>query len=92
MRTVENIASLEPLNAKWIVLDTMPRDQQMRSDFLQKVYTAQGKSVPTGSTQDWYEKQGYEAFARDVAAYQWESPITGEKDDFDYLYLRKKLI
>lgn len=91
MGVVERIASQEPLNAKWIVLDTMPKDQQMKSAFIEKVYTAQGKPNPAVPTQDWYEKQGYEAFARDVAMYKWENAITGETEDFDYLYLRKKL-
>lgn len=91
MRLVEHIASLEPLSAKWIVLDTMPRDQQMKAGFLKKVYTAQGRAAPTVPIQDWYERQGYEAFARDVAAYKWENAVTGETEDFDYLFLRKKL-
>ncbi|KAI3402098.1 hypothetical protein diail_27 [Diaporthe ilicicola] len=91
MRLAEDLASLEPLNAKWIVLDTMPRDQQMKSEFIEKVYLAQGKSAPAVPTQDWYERQGYEAFERHVAAYKWENPVTGETEDFDYLFLRKRL-
>lgn len=91
MRLAEHIASLEPLSAKWIVLDTMPRDQQMKAAFIKKVYTAQGREAPTVPTQDWYERQGYEAFARDVAAYKWANPTTGETEDFDYLFLRKRL-
>lgn len=92
MRVVERIASAGPLSAKWIVLDTMPKDQQTKSAFIKKVYTAQGKPNPAVPTQDWYEKQGYEVFARDVAAYKWENAVTGETEDFDYLYLRKKLV
>ncbi|KAK2613707.1 hypothetical protein N8I77_000599 [Diaporthe amygdali] len=91
MRLVEHLASLEPLNAKWIVLDTMPRDQQMKPEFIQKVYLAQGKPAPAIPIQDWYERQGYEAFAKDVAAYKWANPVTGDTEDFDYLFLRKKL-
>lgn len=91
MRLIEDIASLEPLNAKWIVLDTMPRDQQMKPEFIQKVYLAQGHKAPTIPTQDWYEGQGYESFARDVAAYKWVNPVTGDSEDFDYLFLRKSL-
>lgn len=91
MRLAEQIASLEPLSAKWIVLDTMPRDQQMKAAFIKKVYTAQGREAPTVPIQDWYERQGYEAFSRDVAAYKWSNPTTGETEDFDYLFLRKKL-
>lgn len=91
MRLVEHLASLDPLNAKWIVLDTMPRDQQMKAAFIKKVYFARGKPAPTVPIQDWYEKQGYESFARDVAAYKWTNPVTGETEDFDYLFLRKRL-
>ncbi|KAG8166571.1 hypothetical protein KVR01_002260 [Diaporthe batatas] len=91
MGMVESIASLEPLSAKCIVLDTMPKDQQMKPAFIEKVYTKQGIPKPAVPVQDWYEKQGYEVFARDVAAYKWENATTGETEDFDYLYLRKKL-
>lgn len=91
MRLVEHLASLEPLGAKWIVLDTMPRDQQMKPAFIKKVYFAQGKPAPKVPIQDWYEGQGYESFARDVAAYKWANPVTGETEDFDYLFLRKRL-
>lgn len=91
MRLIEHIASLEPLSRKWIVLDTMPRDQQMLPAFIKKVYHAQGMPTPAVPTQDWYERQGYESFARDVAAYKWANPVTGETEDFDYLFLRKSL-
>ncbi|KAL1864201.1 hypothetical protein Daus18300_007798 [Diaporthe australafricana] len=91
MRLIEELASLEPLNAKWIVLDTMPRDQQMKPEFIQKVYIAQGHKAPAVPIQDWYERQGYQSFARDVAAYKWVNPVTGDSGDFDYLFLRKSL-
>ncbi|KAK7704976.1 hypothetical protein SLS64_008324 [Diaporthe eres] len=91
MRLAEHLASQEPLGAKWIVLDTMPRDQQMKPAFIKKVYFTQGKPAPKVPIQDWYEGQGYESFARDVAAYKWANPATGETEDFDYLFLRKRV-
>lgn len=91
MRLVEQVASQEPLSAKWIVLDTMPRDQQMLPAFIKKVYHGQGLPAPKVPIQDWYEKQGYVSFARDVAAYKWANAVTGDTEDFDYLFLRKRL-
>ncbi|POS81129.1 hypothetical protein DHEL01_v200496 [Diaporthe helianthi] len=91
MGVVERIASLEPLSATWIVLDTMPRDQQVKSAFIKKALAAQGKPSPGVLTQTWYEKQGYEVFARDVAVYSLEDEVTGETESFDYLYLMKNL-
>lgn len=58
---------------------------------LRKVYAAQGRTVPTRSTQDWYERQGYQAFAKEVAGYTYVDPETGLSEDIDYLFLKKRL-
>ncbi|KAK7748607.1 hypothetical protein SLS53_000627 [Cytospora paraplurivora] len=92
MGQAERLASRDPsLAARWIVLDTMPREQQLSSAFVEKVYLAQGKPAPALAIQDWYEGQGYEAFAKEVAGYKWTNPETGEREDIDYLFLRKRL-
>lgn len=92
MHHAERIAASPPLSAEWIVLDTMTREQQMSERFLQRLYIAQGKRVPRIATQDWYERQGYEVFAREDGGYKWASPVTGEREDIDYLFLKKRLV
>lgn len=56
-----------------------------------KMYAAQGKSVPTRTTQDWYERQGYQAFSKEVAGYTWVNPETGDSEGIDYLFMKKRL-
>ncbi|KAJ4418977.1 hypothetical protein N0V82_005202 [Gnomoniopsis sp. IMI 355080] len=91
MQRAELIAAQPPLNGKWIVLDTMRREQQMSSGFIQKMYLAHGRAAPTVATQDWYERQGYRVFSVEKAGYKWVNPETGERVDIDYLFLKKRL-
>lgn len=91
MRLAEHLASLRPLSARWVVLDTMPRDQQMNPAFVKDMYFARGRPAPAVPIQDWYESQGYESFARHVAVWKWANPVTGDTEDFDHLFLRKRL-
>ncbi|KAF3767624.1 hypothetical protein M406DRAFT_233774, partial [Cryphonectria parasitica EP155] len=62
MHLAETIAAQPPLNGRWVVLDTMSREQQLSSTFVKRIYLAQGKPAPTVAIQDWYERQGYEVF------------------------------
>lgn len=91
MSHAEDIASREPLKAKWIVLDTMPREQQVSPAVVEKFFSAQGKPRPLVTTQDWYERQGYGVLARGPVAYTWVSPATGKTEQLNYLFLRKQL-
>lgn len=91
MHHAETIAAQPPLNGKWIVLDTMSREQQLSSVFVSKVYLANGKPAPSVAIQDWYERQGYRVFATEKAGYQWVNPTTGEREGIDYLFLKKRL-
>lgn len=91
MQGIEAIAAQPPLWGKWVVLDTMSREQQMSTAFVERVYVAQGRPAPTVATQDWYERQGYQAFAADTAGYKWANPTTGDKEDIDCIFLRKRL-
>jgi hypothetical protein len=67
------------------------RQQQMEPALVQRVYLAQGNPAPVVPIQDWYEAQGYEAFAQEVGGYKWVNPETGERQDIDYVFLRKRL-
>lgn len=58
---------------------------------LRNMYAAQGRSVPSKTTQDWYERQGYQAFARDVAIFTFVDPETGDSEDIDYLFMKKRM-
>lgn len=91
MQRAELVATQPPLNGRWIVLDTMSREQQMSGAFIKKVYLAQGRAAPTVATQDWYERQGYRVFSVEKAGYKWVNPETGEREDIDYLFLKKRL-
>ncbi|KAJ9136483.1 hypothetical protein NKR23_g9851 [Pleurostoma richardsiae] len=75
-----------------VVLDTMPRDQQMRADFIEKVYLAQGNPAPAVSSEDWYRRQGYVPFSLDRGAYLWRNPMTGDEEPFDILYFKKIIV
>lgn len=91
MQRAEAIATQPPLNSQWIVLDTMTREQQMSSTFVQRMYLAQGRAAPTVAIQDWYERQGYQVFAVEKGGYKWVNPTTGEREDIDYLFMKKPL-
>lgn len=91
MRAAESIA-VQELKADWITLDTIAREQQLSGQFVRAMYLAQGQPVPTRAAQDWYERQGYVAFAEEKGSYRWVSPITGETEDIHQIYLRKKLV
>lgn len=67
------------------------REQQMEPALVRRVYLAQGNPAPVVPIQDWYEAQGYEAFAQEVGGYKWVNPETGERQDIDYVFLRKRL-
>ncbi|ROW02295.1 hypothetical protein VSDG_02519 [Cytospora chrysosperma] len=91
MAGAEDLAANGPLRARWLVLDTMSREQQMEPALVRRVYLAQGNPAPVVPIQDWYEAQGYEAFAQEVGGYKWVNPETGERHDIDYVFLRKRL-
>lgn len=91
MQCAEAIAAQPPLRGKCVVLDTMSREQQMSSAFVEKVYLAHGRPAPTVATQDWYERQGYRVFAVEKGSYKWENPTTGDREDIDCVFLKKRL-
>lgn len=91
MGLAEHAAASPPLGARWAALDTMPRAQQLDPAFVEKVYLAQGRPAPARAVQDWYEGQGYEVFAGEKGGYRWANPETGEREDIDYVFLRKRL-
>lgn len=93
MHLVERLAAAATTTpaAEWMVLDTMTREQQMSKRLQQRLYVDQGKPVPSVATQDWYERMGYEAFAREVGGYEWVDPVTGATEEIDYLFLKKRI-
>lgn len=92
MRAAETIAGqTEPLNAGWIVLDTMPREQQLSGGFTKAMYAELGRPVPEIAAQDWYERQGFIVFAEEKNTYTWVSPVTGERQELNKVFLRKKV-
>lgn len=90
MRQVEALAAGPPWRAGWMVLDTVPRAQQMSPAFV-AAWNLQDRPPLTRSNQDWYERQGYDAFDKWPAAYQWLDPVSGETWDIDILFLKKRL-
>lgn len=91
MQQVELLARQQPLNATWIVLETMPREQYLTSLLIKRAYGARGRSMPTISVQDWYERQEYVEFRREDTGYQFQDPVTGEKEVVQNLIMWKRL-
>lgn len=92
MAAAERTASLSPLNATVVALDTLRGEFQKSEEFLKKAYDDRGMARPVGyrSNQEWYSGQGYEVM--DGPAYStYVDPTTKEAERVPIVYMRKDL-
>lgn len=94
MARLECLATLAPLNATAIALDTIAKESQLEESSLQALYDYRGLQRPAviRTNEEWYLRQGYEIFARSTAEYTWTSPVTGETHPIPAVYMMKPLV
>ncbi|TVY13205.1 hypothetical protein LARI1_G009346, partial [Lachnellula arida] len=87
MDLIEQLAVSEPLNAETLALSTAADDGAGRAE----KFAAFGRTLPTVSTQGWYERRGYVVFRR-VAEMWWEVDGVGRRWPTEAVFMRKDIM
>ncbi|KAI1430357.1 hypothetical protein F5Y12DRAFT_709370 [Xylaria sp. FL1777] len=73
MAKVESIAAQEPMNGKWMALDTMAKEVQSEAGDVASIDVGMGNMIPVTSKEEWYARQGYETY-RQGPGYTYQTP------------------
>lgn len=95
MHQIEHLATLPPLSATTMALDTATKEYQTRPDCLAFYAKMTGRKVEAKdfrSNEEWYVRQGYEAIARDDRAYTWVDPKTAVQEVIPCVFLKKDIV
>ncbi|RFU72076.1 hypothetical protein TARUN_10184, partial [Trichoderma arundinaceum] len=92
MRQIEHLASLPPLNATTMALDTVTKEFQTSPESLAIFAKISGSKVDAfRSNEEWYTRQGYKDMARLDNSYKWADPVTGVEIPVPCVFLKKDL-
>ncbi|ORY62967.1 uncharacterized protein BCR38DRAFT_345318 [Pseudomassariella vexata] len=90
MDSLEALAAKEPINAKYIVLDTLSKDAKIPDDVLKALYADRGLPERKVSNEDWYTRRGYKRFhVEEKAAVHIHED--GHTTNLDLAYLSKRI-
>ncbi|KAH8123508.1 hypothetical protein FP744_10004704 [Trichoderma asperellum] len=95
MHQIEHVATLPPLGATTMALDTATKEYQTRPECLAFYAKTTGRKVEAKdfrSNEEWYVRQGYEAIARDDQAYTWVDPKTAVQEVIPCVFLKKDIV
>ncbi|KAI1083397.1 hypothetical protein F5B20DRAFT_403858 [Whalleya microplaca] len=90
MSKIETLAAQEPMKATTMALDTLSKEVQNDPQNHKTMYIENGLPPPVVSKEEWYAKQGYEAFKREDVGYTW-TPREGISIPLRIVYMRKSL-
>jgi hypothetical protein len=95
MHQVERLASLPPLNATTMALDTVTKEYQQTPEGLATFNELRGQNLELKdfrTSEGWYLRQGYEEIARIKDMYKWVHPQTGTEVMIPSVFLKKDLV
>ncbi|KAJ3560753.1 hypothetical protein NPX13_g9198 [Xylaria arbuscula] len=83
MAQVESIAAQEPMNAKWMALDTLAKEVQKDAG------VGMENLIPVTSKEEWYARQGYDTY-RQGPGYTYQAP-DGRNIQLRVSYMKKRI-
>lgn len=95
MYQIEHLATLAPLNATTMALDTSTKEFQTTPEFLAYHSQLVGRKIEAKdfrSNEEWYVRQGYQVIARDDRGYTWVEPKTGMEVIIPSVFLKKDIV
>ncbi|KAH6607610.1 hypothetical protein Trco_003923 [Trichoderma cornu-damae] len=93
MYQVERLASLAPLNATVIALDTLTKEFQTIPENIALFAKIRGSELgEMRSNEEWYTRQGYQDIGRSEDTYKYTNPHTGDIVGVPLVYLKKDLV
>ncbi|KAI0525743.1 hypothetical protein F5B22DRAFT_251070 [Xylaria bambusicola] len=88
MAKVESIAAQEPMNGKWMALDTLAKEVPAEMGSM-TIDVGMGNIVPVTSKEEWYARQGYETY-RQGHGYTYQAP-DGRNIQLRVSYMKKRI-
>ncbi|KAI0815814.1 hypothetical protein GGR55DRAFT_686553 [Xylaria sp. FL0064] len=73
MAQVESVAAQEPMNGKWMALDTLAKEVQKEAGDATSIDIGIRNVIPVTSKEEWYARQGYETY-RQGPGYTYQTP------------------
>ncbi|KAL7950153.1 hypothetical protein V8C42DRAFT_190614 [Trichoderma barbatum] len=95
MHQIEHLASLPPLNATAMALDTLTKEFQTTPESLAIFSKLRGSGVDISnfrSNQGWYQHQGYEIIGYINGMYMWMNPTSGTEMSVPSVFLKKDIV
>ncbi|KAM0245958.1 hypothetical protein ACHAQJ_010407 [Trichoderma viride] len=95
MYQIEHVASLPPLNATTMALDTITNDYQKAPETIATFNKIRGqdlKAEDIKSNEEWYVRQGYQDIGRVKDMYNWVDPRTGKEVTIPSVFLKKDIV
>ncbi|KAL6898398.1 hypothetical protein GGI43DRAFT_409061 [Trichoderma evansii] len=95
MYQIEHLATLPPLNATTMALDTSTKEYQTTPEFLAFYAEMSGRKIEAKdfkTNEEWYVRQGYEVIARDDHGYTWVDPKTAIQEVIPCVFLKKDIV
>ncbi|KAF2971532.1 hypothetical protein GQX73_g1934 [Xylaria multiplex] len=89
MARVESIAAQEPMNAKWMALDTLAKEVQKEAGDIASIDVGMGNIMPITSKEEWYTRLGYQTYQQGPG-YTYQAP-DGRSIQLRVSYMKKRI-
>ncbi|KAH8173281.1 hypothetical protein LIA77_07536 [Sarocladium implicatum] len=93
MAAIEHLATLPPINATMLALDTIKSEMQLSEEMLSVSFEGTGRQRPAEpkANEEWYRRQGYEVVKVVEAGYDWTHAESGKTFPLTLVFMSKKL-
>lgn len=93
MIAVEHLATMPPVNATILALDTIKSEMQLSEAMLSVAFEGSGRERPEEprANEEWYRRQGYEVIKVAENGYDWTHALTGKTYPLTIVFMCKKL-
>lgn len=95
MYQIEHLATLPPLNATAMALDTVTKEFQTTPESIAIFNKIRGSDVDRDnfrSNEEWYTRQGYDIIGYIDGMYKWVDPQTGAVTEVPSVFLKKDIV
>ncbi|KAI1197570.1 hypothetical protein F5X97DRAFT_177784 [Nemania serpens] len=89
MTKVEAIAAQEPMEGKWMALDTLTKEVQKEVGDVSSIDVGMGSIIPVTSKEEWYARQGYQTY-KQGPGYIYQTP-EGHNIQLRVSYMKKRI-
>ncbi|KAI1179419.1 hypothetical protein F4777DRAFT_534225 [Nemania sp. FL0916] len=89
MAKVEAIAAQEPMNGKWMALDTLAKEVPKEVGDVDSIDVGRGSIIPITSKEEWYSRQGYQTY-KQGPGYTYQAP-DGHRTQLRVSYMKKRI-